>query len=140
MNRIWIGEVKRGRVALHEPDLDRRGMGAQQGGGFALGGLQIKGVEVFAGGVVRRDVERLEVVELRLHLRPLHGGEAEPLEDLQDPVHRLRERMEPSCGRQVTRQREIQLRLIRDRSRLDRNGPLREGLLETAFHFVELGP
>ena len=70
-------DADRGRVALHEPDLHRRGMGAQE---------QVVGFDVEAvHGVTRRmvlgDVERLEIVELVLHLRSKRDLVAEARKD-----------------------------------------------------------
>ncbi len=61
---------------FHDPDLGRGGLAAQQ---QVL--REVEGILHIPGGMVFRDVERLEAVVLRLHLRAVHV-EAHGLEDV----------------------------------------------------------
>jgi len=74
----------------------RRSVGAHQqplAQGFCVLVGDDEGVLRVARGVVGREVERLEVVEVGLNLGPERGGVAEPLEDHDDLRHRLDERV-----------------------------------------------
>src|SRR5688500_11371468 len=62
--------------------------------------------------MVARDVERLEVVEVRLDLRPLGHREPEAHEDGHDLVAHARQRMEPAPRRSTARQREVRARAL----------------------------
>ena len=67
----------------HRAHLHRRGVGAQQHRAARPDGglVDVEGVLHVARGVVRRDVERLEVVVVELDLRALGDLEAQPRED-----------------------------------------------------------
>ena len=86
------------RRRLHQrPDLHRRRVGAEQQAATRLA-LRRRGVEVervvhVHRRVVRREVEREEVVPLGLHLGPDRDGEPELAEDLDDLVHDLGDRV-----------------------------------------------
>ena len=68
------------RLRLHRPDLRGRGLGAQQE--FRVPrNRDVQGVLHRPCGVIRWDIERLEVVPVVLDLRPLHHAEAEARED-----------------------------------------------------------
>ena len=85
----------------HAANLHRRGVGAHQQAvarGFCLLTSQQERVLGVARGVVRRKVERLEVVEVGFHLRAQRGGVAEMVEDGDDLVHRLQQRMGDAGG------------------------------------------
>ena len=74
MTRIWPGRGVRAQELALDVDVER--------------------VPQVARGVVRRDVEHLEVGPVVLDLRALVGHEPELLEDLGDLAHRLDARME----------------------------------------------
>jgi len=63
----------RGWLGLHHPDLDRRGVRAQQRRSRRLE-PEIEGVPHAAGGMARGEVEGLEVAPVRLGLGPLGDG------------------------------------------------------------------
>ena len=77
---------------LHQVDLHRRGVGAQQHR-LGLADVEVHGVVHAAGRVGRRHVERLEVVPVRLGLGALGDGEAHADEDVLELV--------PGLGHQV---------------------------------------
>src|SRR2546425_2326196 len=77
VDRARSDDADRRLVALHEPDLYRRCMGPQE----QVVGLDVKAVHRVPRGMVRGDVERLEVVELVLHLRSEGDFVAEPRKD-----------------------------------------------------------
>ena len=60
--------------ALHHPYLHGRGVGAEEHRAFALLVFVVdpEGVPHVPGGVALGDIQRLEVVVVPLHLRPLH--------------------------------------------------------------------
>ena len=67
----------------------------------------VEGVLHVAGGVVLRDVERLEVVVVRLHLGPVGDREAEPHEHVDDLVEDERERVSRAAHDAPAGQREV---------------------------------
>ena len=62
-------------------------------------GPQVKRVEAFARRMIRRDVQRVEVVGVGLDLRTLQHGEAEPREVPPDVVHHAPDRMDRTDAR-----------------------------------------
>ena len=75
----WDDEVERRRVLLHRADLHRRRVGAQD---HVVG--QVERVRLEPRGVLRRVVERVEVVVDEVALRALDDGEAEAEEHVLD--------------------------------------------------------
>ncbi len=92
----------RRRLRLHGADLDGRRVRAEQD---VLG--QVKRVLHVPGRVIPGDVERLEVVEVRLHFRPLGDGEAQAQKDLDDLVLDEGEWVQGSHRRAPAREREV---------------------------------
>src|SRR3954454_12415784 len=82
-------DVQRRRVQLHDARLHRRGVRAQDD---VVG--HVEGVGLLAGRVLRRVVERVEVVVDQLGLRPLHDAEAEAHEDVLDLAAGGRDQMQ----------------------------------------------
>ena len=86
------------RLGLHDPDLDRRGVGAQQGAS-GLAEVDVERVVHVACRVALGEVEGLEVVEVGLDLGPLGHGEAEADEDVLELHDRLGDQVEvPAAG------------------------------------------
>jgi hypothetical protein len=100
----------------HGADLDRRGVGPQHHVALRLTGAEaglvhVEGVLHVAGGVVGRDVEGLEVVPVELDLRPVGHLVAEPLEDPDDALAGLGDRVTTAPRRQAAaRQRDVERR------------------------------
>ena len=100
--------------AQHGADLHRRGVGAQQDLPLRpplpqRGRVDVEGVLHVPGGVIGRDVERLEVVPVELDLRP--GGDlvAEAGEDGGDLVGGPGERVPVAAGQEAPpRQRDVE--------------------------------
>ena len=92
-----------------------------------------------ARGMVRRDVEGLEVVPVVLDLRTAHDTEPERREDVHDLAFDQRERVQGPRARTSSGERDVdpvggELRFLRDRPEL---GPTRvEGLLEVRADLV----
>ena len=84
-------QAKRRASLLHRPDLDRGGVGAQE-----AAVSEVEGVLHRARGVVRGNVERLEVVIVVLDLGSLDDVEADAGEERLDPIAGQRERMQTS--------------------------------------------
>ena len=85
-----------GGLGDHGADLDRTGVGAHQQAVAAGAGL-LRGDEErvlgVAGGVIGREVEGFEVIEVGLDLRAEVGAVAEMVEDGDDLVHGLQKRV-----------------------------------------------
>ena len=81
-------------LRLHGADLHRRGVGAQQLAFRRVGAREIERVLLLARGMLGRDVEGGEIVEIVLDMRALGDGEAHLAEDGDDLVHRLADRMD----------------------------------------------
>ena len=86
------GQGARRHRLLHQVDLHRRGVGAQQHR-LGLAEVEVHGVVHAAGRVGRRDVQRLEVVPVGLGLGTLGDAEAHADEDVLELV--------PGLGHQV---------------------------------------
>ena len=84
----------RRRVLLHRTDLHRRRVGAQH-----EIGTQVERVEALAGGMIGRDVERVEVVVIAFDFGPEQHREAAPLEVAGDVVQRAPHRMDRALQR-----------------------------------------
>ncbi len=83
-------------LVQHRADLDRRGVGAQhvRRAVIAVFAVHVEGVELLARGVVRGDVQRVEVVPIVLDLRALGDGEAHVGEDRGDLLGDLADRVD----------------------------------------------
>ena len=90
-------DADRRLVALHEPDLHRRRMGAQE----KVVGLDVEAVHRVPRGMVLGDVERLEIVELVLHLGSERDLVAEPREDRLDLPEDQGERVQVAAADRV---------------------------------------
>jgi hypothetical protein len=87
---------------LHGVNLPRRGVGAEQD----LFG-EVEGVPHVPGGVVRRHVEKLEVVAVALHLGTLEDFEAHAVEDTADLPQREGGEMQAARGGGRPRQGDV---------------------------------
>ena len=92
---------------LHRPDLYRAGMGAQQQRLSVLLRLQEEGVVHQPRRVLGREIQRREVVEVVLDIRPFGDREAHVGEDGHDLVRHLAHRMDPALGAVAQRQRDV---------------------------------
>src|SRR5260370_26909757 len=77
---------------LHHTDLAVRGVRTQE-----QGARQEEGVLHVARGMVGREVERAEVMEVVLDVLRRYDLETHRSEDVEDPYEALRHRMEPSA-------------------------------------------
>ena len=129
----------------HGPDLHRRGVGPKQHAArpdavAERGLLQVEGVLHVAGGVVGRDVERLEVVGVELDLGPARHRVAEPAEDGGDLLGGAGDGVAVAARPlRAPRERDIdgaspELRL--ERPRLEPRPPLPEQPLDLVAHPV----
>ena len=89
-------DAQRRLLRLHRADLHGRGMGAQHQARAVRAWRQIERVVLLARGMVRRDVERGEIVEIVLDMRPLGDDETHLAEDRDDLVDGLADRMDRS--------------------------------------------
>ena len=90
---------------LQNTDLHGGGLRPQEPPPVRTGGqIQIKSVRLIPRRMVRMGVEGVEVVMLRLDLRPVGQGETQPMKDVDDAVERLREDMDGSRGIRFARQ------------------------------------
>ena len=97
------GDVDRRLTRLHDADLPRRRVRAQQ-----RVVVDVERVARRPRGVRQRLVERVEVVPDRLHLAAVHDLVAEAEEDVLDLAHDLRQRMEMPERRPLPRQRDVE--------------------------------
>ena len=107
-----------GGLGDHGANLHRRGVGAHQqpvARGLCLLIGEHQRVLRVARGVVGREVQRLEVVEIALHLRAQRGGVAEMMEDRDDLVHRLQQRVLDAGRAHAAGQRDVDARPSRMR-------------------------
>src|SRR3990172_5769426 len=95
-------DADRRRLRLHGPDLDRGRVGAERRVGCEVEGV----LHVPRRGIVG-EVERGEVVVVRLHLGALGDGEAEPLEDGDDLVLHAGDRVDGPRGREAPGKGEV---------------------------------
>ena len=96
-------DVDRRLHRLHRADLHRRGVGAQHRGA-GRPPVDEERVPHAARRVAGAHVQRLEVVVVGLHLGPFGHLEAEPDEDVLEPLPRLRHRVQvaaPRAGRDL---------------------------------------
>jgi hypothetical protein len=93
-------------LPLHGSDLHRRRLGAQEQIRVARD-IEEDGVPLGSGRMVRRDVEGVEVVPLRLHLGALDDPEAHPGEDVHHPIQGDRQGVEGSGPRSPARQGDV---------------------------------
>ena len=77
-------DPERRLAGQHGADLHRARVGAQQQRPAVLLGLEVEGVEHLPGRMLRRDVERLEIVPVVLDVRTFGDGEAHVGEDRDD--------------------------------------------------------
>ena len=128
-------DVDRRLLRLHRAHLHRRGVRAQQ---HVLG--QVEGVLRRPRRVLRRVVERGEVVVLVLDLRALEHREAEPDEDVLHLAPDLGDQVQAAGRlRRVARQRHVDAVLGQaavELRGLELRGPLLEQLLERHAHLV----
>ena len=118
--------------AHHRPDLHRRGMGAQHLAA-AIGGArrQIERIVLLPRGMLRRDVERGEVMEIVLDMRPFGNGEAHLAEDRDQLVDRLADRMDAAVVLGLHRQGDVDAFL--------RQPPIERRALVLLLGFAERG-
>ena len=83
----------RRRLGLHRPDLHRRGVGPEQHALAPLVGAEIESVVHLARRVLRRDVERREIVEVVLDVRPFDDPEAHVGENRDQLIQHLADRV-----------------------------------------------
>ena len=76
-------------------------------GAAVLLGLEVEGVEHLPGGMLRRDVERLEIVPVVLDVRALGDGKAHVGEDRDDLLGGLADRMDAALGARAGRQGDV---------------------------------
>jgi hypothetical protein len=96
-----------------------------------------------SGGVVRRNVQSLEVVEVVLDLRTLGNLEAGTPEQRLDAQPRARERMQAAAPLAAPRQRDVDAatrKFALDRRALELGVPGRQGLLEALLDRVDRLP
>ena len=130
-------------MCLHVTNLHARGVRAQQCGwmrgrrpaGARHRSVQIKRVLHVTRGVVRRHVERFEVVIVVFHLRALEDLEPHGPEDRLDLLADQGEGVTPSERRLASRQGDVHAP-GRPGRRLQRLPPVRERLLDRAFQRV----
>ena len=77
--------LKWGVFFFHNPYLYRRCLAAQEGLFF-----YVEGIEYITRGVLKRYVERLEIIIFRFYLRPFHYPKAQTDKDLVYPLYDLR--------------------------------------------------
>ena len=82
-------DAVRRRLRLHGADLHRRGVGPEQHALARLVGAEVEGVVHLPRRVLRRDVERREVVEVVLDVGPFDDPEAHVGEDRDQLVQHL---------------------------------------------------
>ena len=100
-----IGGVR----VLHGADLHRRGVGAQHHAALPSGARrQVEGVVHLPRRMLRRDVERGEIVEIVLDVRALRRREAHLAEDRDDLVDGLADRMDAALGSGPRRQGDVE--------------------------------
>ena len=88
-------DPERRLARLHGADLHRAGVRAQQQWPAVALGLEVEGVEHLPGGVLGRDVERLEIVPVVLDVRAFGDREAHVGEDRHDLLGGLADRVDP---------------------------------------------
>ncbi len=71
-------------------------------------GVDVKRVLHRSGGVVLRDVQRLEGIVVGLHQRPFGHLESESDKDVDDLLQHLGERVKPACARHPAGERDVQ--------------------------------
>src|SRR6185312_14109133 len=98
----WRHDCDRRALAQHGADLHRRGMRAQE-----APVREIERVVHRPRGVIGREVERLEVVEIVLDLRTRGDLEARAAKDLLHAQARQRDWMEPAALLAAARQRDV---------------------------------
>ena len=86
----------------------RSSVAARPPSNAGTGRVQVQRVLHVARGMLRRHVERFEVVVIVLELRPLDDDEAEPQEDRFDAVAQQRQRMAMTDERRAPRQRHVE--------------------------------
>ena len=128
-------DVDRRRLRLHRAHLHRRGVRPQQD---VLG--EVEGVLRRPRGVLRRVVERGEVVVLVVDLGALDDRESEPDEDVLHLAPDLRDEVQAAAGlRRVAGERDVDAVLGEaavELGRLELGGPLGEQALERHAHLV----
>ena len=121
-------DAQRRRAALHDTNLHRGGVAAQEGPAVLRGGgrsIEKKRVERFPRGMVARNIERVEVIVLGFHLRAFHDLEAHRHEDGEDRVDRLGDGVQPALRVGAPRQGDIEgVVRLRGRQRLAACGEL----------------
>src|SRR5579875_84484 len=100
----WHNGSHRRAHLLHDANLVRRGLCAQQ----YLPRRYPEGILHVAGGMILRNIQRLEVVVVGLHLRPLVDLEAHLTENPREVACDQRERMRMPAWDRAPRQRHIQ--------------------------------
>ena len=132
----------RRRLGLHRPDLHRRGVGPEQHALAPLVGAEIEGVVHLARRVLRRDIERREIVEVVLDVGPFDDAEAHVGENRDQLIQHLADRVNGAVRLRAGRQRDIH---PRGRKALVQGGAFHcraarvEGIGEPALDLVELG-
>ena len=79
------------------------------GTGGAASVLQIERVPHVPRGMIRWNIQGVEIVALRFDMRPLGPDKAHAAQDAGHLLHRLGQRMQSSDRRRSTRQRQVQL-------------------------------
>ncbi len=140
-------QANRRREFLHVPDLHARRVRAEQRCGRAdersHGRREIERVLHVAGGMLRRHVERFEVVVVVLELRPVDDQEAEAREDRFDALAKNRQRMPMADSPNAAGQRDVDAacRGARRRRGLEARGEARvEIFLQLVDELTEARP
>ena len=122
-------------VVFHVTHLHWRGVRAQQ-----PVGVEIKGIVHRPRRVVRRDIERLEIVVVVLDLRSVGEFETHAREQRFKPLERARDRMQSARAHAPPRQRDVDFfgrNLARARLRLQRRAPFRQRAGECLLGIVD---
>ncbi len=128
-------DLQRRRVLLHVTHLHRRGVRAQQ-----PMGVKIEGVVHRPRRMVRRNVERLEVVVVVLDFRAVGDVEAHAREQCFQAFERARDRMQSARTYTPPRQRDVNFfscKLVRPRPHLELFAARRERRRQCLFGVID---
>ena len=103
-------DADRRAVGGQRTDLHGAGVGAQDVGraGVSGGARHEEGVMLLPGGMLGRDVQRVEVVPVGFDLRAFGHGKAHVGEDGGQFLHHLTDGVDRACGARAARQRHVQ--------------------------------
>ncbi len=98
----------RRRLVEHGADLHRRGVGAQHRRRLVAARRQVERVVIGARGMMRRDVQRAEIVPVGFDVRPVGHGASHGAEDRRDLLHGFADRMDQAGFARTRRQRGVE--------------------------------